>query len=86
MYQVSEDNPEWTIAKRSAWIDSNVFGFSRPIQAFGLDRFKKTCTKMSTGFNYVLAHMFPSTAQLMQANVSQIVIICRKLISKLKNP
>ena len=66
VYRVSEDNPEWTVAKRSAWIDSQVFGFSRAIQAFGVDRFRKNCSKMASGFNYVLEHMFPYTAQCMK--------------------
>ncbi|OXU26527.1 hypothetical protein TSAR_011787 [Trichomalopsis sarcophagae] len=71
VYKVSDENPQWTVAKRSAWIESSVFGFSRAIQAFGLDRFKKNCTKMSNGFNYVLAHMFPSTARFMNPNLVQ---------------
>ncbi|KAG7200681.1 hypothetical protein KM043_001234 [Ampulex compressa] len=71
VYRVSEDNPDWTVAKRSAWIDSQVFGFSRAIQAFGLDRFKKNCSKMSGGFNYVLAHMFPNTARFMNPTLAQ---------------
>lgn len=71
MYRVSEENSEWTVAQRSAWIDSSVFGFSRAIQAFGLDRFKKNCSKMTGGFNYVLAHMFPATAQFMNPTLSQ---------------
>ncbi|KAK0161443.1 hypothetical protein PV327_009913 [Microctonus hyperodae] len=70
VYKVSDENPEWTVAKRSAWIDSSVFGFSRAIQAFGLERFKKNCLKMTGGFNYVLAHMFPST-QLLNSTISQ---------------
>lgn len=70
VYQISEENPEWTVAKRSAWIDSQVFGFSRAIQAFGLDRFKKNCVKMSEGFNYVLANMFP-TAQFLNPKLVQ---------------
>ncbi|XP_029052783.1 PRELI domain-containing protein 1, mitochondrial [Osmia bicornis bicornis] len=65
VYKVCDENPNWTIAKRSAWIDSRAFGFSRAIQAFGLDKFKKNCKQMYTGFNYVLAHMFPHTAQHM---------------------
>lgn len=65
-YRVSEENPEWTVAKRSACIDSQLFGFSRAIQAFGVDRFRKNCAKMSSGFNYVLEHMFPHTAQYMK--------------------
>lgn len=71
VYRVSEENPNWTVAKRSAWIDSQVFGFSRAIQAFGLDRFKKNCTLMYNGFNFVLAHMFPHTAQYMNPSLSQ---------------
>lgn len=71
VYKVCEENPNWTVAKRSAWIDSQVFGFSRAIQAFGLDRFKKNCTLMYNGFNYVLAHMFPQTAQYMNPSLSQ---------------
>lgn len=71
VYRVSEENPNYTIAKRSAWIDSQVFGFSRAIQVFGLDRFKKNCTLMYNGFNYVLAHMFPHTAQHMNPTLSQ---------------
>ncbi|XP_058797718.1 protein preli-like [Phymastichus coffea] len=71
VYRVSEENPQWTIARRSAWIESSVFGFSRAIQAFGLDRFKKNCVKMSNGFNYVLANMFPQTAQFMNPNLYQ---------------
>ncbi|XP_012283426.1 PRELI domain-containing protein 1, mitochondrial [Orussus abietinus] len=71
VYKVSEDNPEWTVANRSAWIDSQVFGFSRAIQAFGLDRFKKNCAKMSGGFNYVLSHMFPHSAQFMNPTLAQ---------------
>lgn len=71
VYEVSEENPEWTIAKRSAWIDSQVFGFSRAIQAFGLDRFKKNCTKMAEGFNYVLTNMFPHTTQFINPKLSE---------------
>ena len=71
VYRVSEDNPEWTVAKRSAWIDSQVYGFSRAIQAFGLDRFRKNCAKMSSGFNYVLEHMFPHTAQCIKPVLGQ---------------
>ncbi|XP_043464864.1 protein preli-like [Leptopilina heterotoma] len=78
VYRVSEDNPDWTVAQRSAWIDSQVFGFSRAIQAFGLDRFKKNCGKMSSGFNYVLEHMFPYTAaHCMKPNLSHMNFVDR---------
>ncbi|XP_017889837.1 PRELI domain-containing protein 1, mitochondrial [Ceratina calcarata] len=71
VYRVCEENPNWTVARRWAWIDSQVFGFSLAIQAFGLERFKKNCTLMVNGFNYVLACMFPHTAQHMNPNLSQ---------------
>lgn len=61
-YKVSDENPNWTVAIRSAWVDSHVFGFGRPIQAFGIDRFRKNCNKMVSGFNYVLSRMFPGRA------------------------
>ncbi|XP_067003455.1 protein preli-like [Anabrus simplex] len=61
-YRVSEENVNWTLATRSAWIDSQVFGFGRAIQAFGLERFRKNCHKMVGGFNYVLRNMFPGTS------------------------
>lgn len=51
--------PGLTVARRSAWIDSQVFGFSRAIRAFGVDRFKKNCNQMVSGFNHVLHSMFP---------------------------
>ncbi|KAJ8724170.1 hypothetical protein PYW07_008150 [Mythimna separata] len=51
--------PGQTIARRSAWIDSQVFGFSRAIRAFGVDRFKKNANQMVNGFNHVLHSMFP---------------------------
>lgn len=60
VYKVSDENPEWTVAERSAWIDSQVIGFGRAIQAFGIERFKKNCSKMIRGFDYVLANMFPT--------------------------
>ncbi|XP_014255464.1 protein preli-like [Cimex lectularius] len=62
-YRVSEENPNWTIAERSAWVDSQVLGFGRAIQAFGVERLKKNCVKMVRGFNYVLSSMFPPSIQ-----------------------
>lgn len=46
VYKISDESPDKTIAIRSAWIDSQVFGFSRAIRAFGVERFKKNCNKM----------------------------------------
>jgi len=38
-----------------------VFGFSRAIRAFGIERFKANGNKASNGFNYVLRRMFPDS-------------------------
>ena len=60
VYKCDDTEPGKTIAIRSAWIDSQMFGFSRPIRAFGMERFKKNCLKMVSGFNMVLDSMFPA--------------------------
>lgn len=49
-----------TVAKRSAFITSSVFGFSRAIRAFGVERFKSNCNKTANGFNFILSKMFPN--------------------------
>ncbi|XP_066595928.1 protein preli-like [Prorops nasuta] len=63
VYQESEENPGWTVVKRTAWIESQIFGFSKAIEAFGVDRFKKNCIKAASGFNYVLGNLFPQATQ-----------------------
>lgn len=62
-YKVSDENKNWTIANRSVWIDSKIYGFSLAIQKFGLDRYKKNISKMTTGFNFILNAMFPHVLQ-----------------------
>lgn len=59
VYVESEEYPGKTVAQRSAWIDSQIRGFSRAICAFGYERFKKNCKKMAGGFNHVLANLYP---------------------------
>lgn len=56
--EYTEENGK-TVAKRSAFITSSVYGFSRAIRAFGVERFKSNCNKTANGFNYILANMFP---------------------------
>lgn len=60
VYKESEEHPGKTVALRSAWIDSQVRGFSRAICAFGYERFKKNCNKMVGGFNHVLSNLYPN--------------------------
>uniref|UniRef100_A0A8C4QI15 PRELI domain containing 1a n=1 Tax=Eptatretus burgeri TaxID=7764 RepID=A0A8C4QI15_EPTBU len=56
-YMVHPDNCAWTLVYRQAWISSNIFGFSRAIQEFGLARFKSNVTKTVKGFEYILSSL-----------------------------
>jgi hypothetical protein len=58
------EQPGKTIALRSAWIDSQVFGFATAIRAFGVERFKKNCNKTvnldeNLTLVYLLISLFP---------------------------
>lgn len=61
VYKINDENPSTTVAERSVWIESNVYGMSKAIQAFGLQRFKVNSAKAVKGFNYVLSSMYGST-------------------------
>lgn len=63
IYTPDPINPGLTIANRMAWIDSQIYGFRRAIEAFGLDRFKNNSTKASDGFNYILRMLYPKHVQ-----------------------
>lgn len=71
VYKCDDTEPGKTIAIRSAWIDSQLFGFSRAIRAFGVERFKKNCHKMVSGFNIVLDSMFPAAKAAMEQQYLQ---------------
>lgn len=58
--EYKEQNDGRTVVIRRAYISSQVFGFSRAIRAFGIERFKSNCQKTASGFNYVLTKMFPN--------------------------
>ncbi|KAM4676768.1 PRELI domain-containing protein 1, mitochondrial [Discoglossus pictus] len=57
VYCENTENQTWTQVRREAWISSKVFGFTRPIQEFGLARFKSNVTKAMRGFEFILAKM-----------------------------
>lgn len=58
--EYSEQHDGRTLAVRRAYVSSQVFGFSRAIRAFGIERFKSNCQKTANGFNFVLTKMFPN--------------------------
>merc|ERR1711936_927527 len=48
------DNPDHTVAVKSAWVESSFYGLRSAIKNFGIERFKKNCVKATEGFNHVL--------------------------------
>lgn len=57
-YRVVPDNVKFTLSERQAWINSNMFGISRAVQAFGAERFKANVVKARRGFQLVLDTMY----------------------------
>lgn len=57
IYRPNPENVMWTQVQREAWVTSNVFGFSRAIQEFGLARFRRNQLKATEGFEYILSHL-----------------------------
>lgn len=70
VYKVNDENSNQTVAVKSAWIESKMYGLSRAIEAFGFDRFRKNSNKAVKGFNFVLKNMFPSTEMMVQVEDS----------------
>uniref|UniRef100_A0A8C1LTH3 PRELI/MSF1 domain-containing protein n=1 Tax=Cyprinus carpio TaxID=7962 RepID=A0A8C1LTH3_CYPCA len=54
---VCRDRPVWTRITREAWISSGVFGLSRPIQEFGLARFRSNQVKSMKGLEHALSNL-----------------------------
>ncbi|KAF5880059.1 PRELI domain-containing protein 1, mitochondrial-like, partial [Clarias magur] len=57
VFHGEEETSIWTRLTREAWISSRVFGLSRPIQEFGLSRFKSNQTKAMKGLEYTLSKL-----------------------------
>ncbi|XP_026876789.1 PRELI domain containing 1b isoform X2 [Electrophorus electricus] len=63
IFQESVAHPSWTQLQREAWISSDVFGFSRAIQEFGLARFKSNQVKAMRGLEYALTNLYGDVHQ-----------------------
>ncbi|XP_014860408.1 PREDICTED: PRELI domain-containing protein 1, mitochondrial-like [Poecilia mexicana] len=54
MFEQDGTQPTWTKLKREAWIFSSVYGLARPIQEFGVARYKSNQTQAMKGLDYAL--------------------------------
>ncbi|KAM8842679.1 PRELI domain-containing protein 1, mitochondrial-like [Synchiropus picturatus] len=70
VFQDAEDQPATTRLKREAWISSGIYGFSRPIQEFGLARFKSNQAKAMRGLEFALSNLQgPTSLRLLRDSV-----------------
>ncbi|KAJ8000779.1 hypothetical protein DPEC_G00183870 [Dallia pectoralis] len=75
VFQEPEGRPPLTWLRREAWISSAVYGFSRPIQEFGLARFKSNQVKAMKGLEYALANLQAGPGLRLSAAVSTVASV-----------
>ncbi|KAK3519286.1 hypothetical protein QTP70_023122 [Hemibagrus guttatus] len=71
VFHGEQERSVWTRLTREAWISSGVFGLSRPIQEFGLSRFRSNQMKAIKGLEHALSKLQKSAAQGQLADASK---------------
>nr|XP_020477864.1 PRELI domain-containing protein 1, mitochondrial-like isoform X2 [Monopterus albus]XP_020477865.1 PRELI domain-containing protein 1, mitochondrial-like isoform X2 [Monopterus albus]XP_020477866.1 PRELI domain-containing protein 1, mitochondrial-like isoform X2 [Monopterus albus] len=61
LFEEDRSRPSWTKLSREAWISSAIYGLARPIQEFGLSRFKTNQAKAMKGLEYTLSKIQTET-------------------------
>ncbi|XP_059211261.1 PRELI domain-containing protein 1, mitochondrial-like [Centropristis striata] len=57
LFEEDRSRPSWTKLRREAWIMSAVYGLARPIQEFGLARFKSNQVRAIKGLEHALTRV-----------------------------
>lgn len=86
IYKVASD-VKHTSMLRYARFESNMYGLSRPIQVFALERFKSSINKAAKGFQVVLDCMYsPIVKNFDHKMISQLhPILKQKILDKTRN-
>ncbi|XP_064602735.1 PRELI domain-containing protein 1, mitochondrial-like [Liolophura sinensis] len=58
VYSMAGESKKWTECDRKAWLCSSLFGFSRPITAFGCERYKNNLKRATKGLEFTLERLF----------------------------
>ncbi|CAH3160710.1 unnamed protein product [Porites lobata] len=58
VYSVHPTNKEWVTCQKQSWVSSSVFGFSRAIERFGIERYKLNTSKASKGLQSILEKLY----------------------------
>ncbi|XP_031564390.1 PRELI domain-containing protein 1, mitochondrial-like [Actinia tenebrosa] len=76
VYAVNPQNKEWTTCEKQSWVSSDVYGFARAIEAFGVERYKKNAKKAIKGLEHIMEKLYtperpprPPTLPLPQSNM-----------------
>lgn len=85
IYKVASD-VKHTSMLRYARFESKMYGLSRPIQVFALERFKSSINKAAKGFQVVLDCMYSPIKKFDHKTISQLhPMLKQKILDKTRN-
>ncbi|XP_071480667.1 PRELI domain-containing protein 1, mitochondrial-like [Diadema antillarum] len=64
VFKPSQDNHSWTELHRSIWVNSSLYGVSRALIAFGVERYKANMAKSNKALQHIIDKLYmPETVQ-----------------------
>jgi len=63
VYKPNDVHLNQTLAERTAWVTSQVFGLRRAIESWGIERFRKNCIKAAEGYTYVMQNLYSDASE-----------------------